>query len=339
MSPPGRAWNVGSATGLGALPGLSADEAARSVAGELPQLPHLAQLPERGVGADPIGRAVGMLVEIWGDVVPSGWRISRRPSRDSRRAGDFLAWDLDAAEQHLAGAAQVKVQICGPWTLAAGLEVPSGNRAVTDAGAVTDLAESLREGVLQHLADVRRRLPGAEVIVQLDEPALPAVMAGTLSTASGFGTVRAVPEQRVRDVLADLVHALGDTAVIGWCPGASAPLSLLRGCGIGALAVDVTELGSSAARLDPIGEAVEAGVVLLAGLVPPTAPRGDRSLAQWARPLLETWSRLGLPRGSLAGVVPTPTSGLEAATPEWAVTAMATCRRLAEALADPPEGW
>ena len=107
------------------------------VAGELPSLPHLVELPDRGVGADMVGRAVGMLVDIYGEVVPSGWRISRRPGRDTSRAKDFLSWDLDAAQQQYAGAEWVKVQVCGPWTLAAMLEVPSGHRALTDPGRST----------------------------------------------------------------------------------------------------------------------------------------------------------------------------------------------------------
>ena len=73
---------------------------------------------------------------------PSGWRIARRPGRDTLRAKDLLAWDLDAAEEHYAGAEWVKVQVCGPWTLAAGLELPSGHRALTDAGAVSTTSPS-----------------------------------------------------------------------------------------------------------------------------------------------------------------------------------------------------
>ncbi|GGL85583.1 methionine synthase [Nakamurella endophytica] len=351
-----RPWNVAAATGLGPLPGTSPDEAARSVAGELPDLPHLAELPGRGAGADAVGRTVSLLVDIWADVVPSGWRVSRRPGRDTRRAVDFLSWDLDAAEQHYAGADWVKVQVVGPWSLAAAIETPSGNRALTDAGAVRDLAASLGEGLAAHLADVRRRLPAAGVVLQLDEPDLPAVLAGSLPTASGFGTVRAIDEQVVRDVLAELVATVGsiDTAgtvaalgtagtvgtpVLAVCPDPRAPLGLLREIGASALWVDATAVGTAAARLDPIGEAVEAGVAIVAGLVPAAGPTTPRSLGAAARPLTEAWRRLGLPRTSLADVVVTPTGSLAQVSADRAVTAMATCRRLAQALQDPPDGW
>ncbi len=155
-----RSWHAGVATGIGSLPGVSTDEATRTVAGELPELPHLVELPDRGVGADMAGRSAALLVEIYAEVVPSGWRITRRPGRDIQRAKDFLQWDLDAAQQHFEGADWVKTQVCGPWTLAALLELPNGHRALTDVGAVDDLAVSLAEGVLAHVDELARRLPG-----------------------------------------------------------------------------------------------------------------------------------------------------------------------------------
>ena len=67
-----------------------------------------------------------------------------------------------------------------------------GERVVTDPGAVRDLVDSLAEGLAQHVGDVRRLVPGAEVVVQLDEPSLPAVLRGGLPTVSGFGKLSAV---------------------------------------------------------------------------------------------------------------------------------------------------
>lgn len=333
-------WNVGAATGLGSLPGTSADEAARSVAGELPELPYVAELPDRGVGADMVGRAIGLLVDIFGEVVPSGWRISRRPGRDTRRAKDFHSWDLDAAEQHFAGAARVKVQLCGPWTLAASLELPSGNRALTDLGAVADLGQSLAEGAGAQLAELARRLPGTELILQLDEPGLPAVLAGSLPTASGFGTVRPVDPAVVRGQLATFSESLPALPRLVHCCHPDVPLTLLREAGFEAFALDVTKVGSGAVRLDPIGEAIEAGAVLLAGLVPATRPAGaPKSLRDWAAPLLELWDRLGFRRADLTQVVPTPTCGLAGASAAWSIEAMRLSRELARAFQDPPAGW
>lgn len=336
-----RAWNAGAATGIGSLPGTSPGEAATMVAVELPELPHLVELPARGVGADLVGRTAGLLVDIWAEVVPSGWRISRRPGRDSLRAKDLLAWDLDAAEERFAGAEWIKTQVCGPWTLAAGLELPSGHRALTDPGAVRDLAESLIEGVRTHLAELARRIPGAGVVLQIDEPGLPAVLAGSLPTASGFGTVRSVPAARVQELLATVVDAVGERPTIGHCCHPQAPLRLLRACGFDALAVDLTVVGDRPPVLDALGELIDSGGILLAGVIPATGPvKPDRPLAKWAAPLLETWNRLGFRRDDMAAsVVPTPCCGLAGADRDWAVQAMKLAGQLADALPDLPETW
>ncbi len=327
----------GLATGLGSLPGQDPDEAVRMVAGELPDLPHLVELPDRGPGADLIGRTVGLLVDIHGEVVPSGWRVSRRPGRDMRRAHDYLAWDLDAAQTAYAGAARVKVQVCGPWTLAAGLEVPSGNRALNDDGAVDDLTASLIEGLSDHVLQVGRRIPGAEVVVQIDEPGLPAVLRGSLPTASGFGTVRAVEPARARDVLAQVTEAFPGAIV--HCCHPDAPVRLFSAAGFAAVSLDLTAIGTGAAQIDPIGEALESGLRLLAGLVPSPAPASPVTVRELSRPLFELWNRLGLSRAELAGVAVTPTCGLSGADRTWAQRALALSRELAAALLDPPEGW
>ena len=101
-------------------------------------------------------------------------------------------------------------------------------------------------------------------------------------------------------------------------------------------------LGSTAAALDPIGEAVETGAILLAGVVPSVAAGATRGrrCRRWAAPLLQTWDRLGFARDLLAAsVVPTPTCGLAGADREWTLRALRLCSELAEALTDLPEDW
>jgi hypothetical protein len=319
------------------MPGTSYDEAVRIVGGELPELPHLPDLPARGIGADPVGQAVGVLVDLPAEVVPSGWRLARRPGVDQRRAEDQARWLVDAAEQQFAGAEWIKVQVLGPWSLAALLELPSGHRVVTDPAAVDDLVASLLEGLRARLAELAVRAGGAGLVVQLDEPMLPAVIAGTLPTASGFGTVRSVDAPRVRDLLADLRSGLSVPTVARAAAGS--PVGLLREAGFDGLAVDLTRLGTSAADLDPWAEAVEAGVTLLAGVIPTAAPIPG-TLRGRSAPLLDAWRRWGFPLSRLPGaVVPTPTDGLADATTEQAVRILRATREIARALADPPDDW
>ena len=49
---------------------------------------------------------------------------------------------------------------------------------------------------------MQRRVPGASLILQLDEPSLPSVLAGRVPTESGFSTLRAVEGSAARDALA-----------------------------------------------------------------------------------------------------------------------------------------
>ncbi|MEP6598115.1 MAG: methionine synthase [Actinomycetota bacterium] len=315
-----RLWPPGAATAVGSLPGADIVEALRLVFDELPGLPHLPELPARGPGAELIGRGAALLVDLPVEIAPSGWRLTARPGRDLRRAGDIMARDLDALQrqaEEYRGA--LKIQATGPWTLAASLELPSGHRVISDHGATRELAASLAEGLRLHLADVARRVPGASVVLQLDEPSLPAVILGRVPTPSGYGTVRAIEattvEQTLRSVLA--VAPFGTRAV--HCCSSDVPIELLRGAGADALALDLAAVGDT--RRDALGEAVEAGLSLWVGVVPATD--GDISLESARPPVERLWAELGFPRGQLASaVVPTPGCGLAGATPAYARRAL-----------------
>ena len=69
------------------------------VVGELHTLTHLVELPARGVGADLIGRAGALLVDIGIDTVPRGYRIAPGRSSVVRRAVSLLDEDVDALEE------------------------------------------------------------------------------------------------------------------------------------------------------------------------------------------------------------------------------------------------
>lgn len=343
-APPAR-WPDGAGTGVGSMPGADPREAAATVVGELPQLPHLPELPARGVGADMIGRTAGLLVDLAVEVVPSGYRVAARTGRDHRRAVDLLRGDLDAFDEACEPARPdwVKVQAAGPWTLAAAVEVHSGHRVLTDAGAVREFTASLLEGLRAHVAEVATRT-GAHVLVQLDEPTLPAVLAGVLPTASGYGTVAAVGRTEAQDALREFVSALGAPVVVHCCADRP-PVRLLAGAGAVGVGIDATLpvfRGETAlpAALDALGEVWDAGTPLLLGLVPAREPPARPELRDLARPAFDLADRLGFDRARLGTLaVPTPTCGLAGATPAWARRAMALVRDLGQAFVDPPEGW
>jgi methionine synthase II (cobalamin-independent) len=318
-------WPSGAATGIGSLPGTDIVEAVRVVLGELPDLPYLPELPDRGPGADLLGRGAGLLVDLPVEVYANRWRVAARPGHDLRVSHDLLERDLDAVTEQAADyAGAFKVQAAGPFTLAAGIELPTGGPLLRDHGAVQDLVESLAEGLRGHLADLSARLPRAQLLLQIDEPSLPAALAGRVPTESGFGTLRRVPESTARAALARIVDAVG-VPVIVHCCAPDVPIGLVRGAGAAAVALDLGLLGD----LDPLGEALDAGMGLIAGVVDTRAPGGGRppSSAQAASRVREVWAKLGFPASRLPEqVVVSPACGLAGATPEYARAVIAACR-------------
>lgn len=338
MPGPG-AWPPGGATGVGSMPGTDPGEAARLVVGELPDLPHLPELPARGPGADLLGRGAALLAELYVDLQPAGWRLVPRPGVDSRRARDLLQRDLDALEEAAEGyAGALKLQAAGPWTLAAGIELQRGDKALSDPAAVADIAAALAEGVAAHVADVGRRVPGATLLLQLDEPSLSQVLRGEVPTASGFGRLRTVETpvatDRLRTVLAAATAA--DALPLVHCCAATPPVDLLVAAGARGLSLDATVL--TVADDEALGVAVEAGVPLFLGTVPST----DADLSDPGRnvaPVRALWRRLGFAPEALAGaVVVTPVCGLAGASPAYARAALRRCREAGQLLVEEPEG-
>jgi len=327
-------WPAGAATGIGSMPGGDVAEAQRIVLGEL-AVPHLPELPARGPGADLVGRGAALLVDLPVELYAARWRIASRPGRDRRRALDLLERDLDQmTEQAGEFTGTFKIQAAGPFTLAAGIELPIGGRMLRDAGAVRDLAESLAEGLREHVAQVRRRLPRADVLLQLDEPSLPAVLAGRVPTESGLGAYRPVETGTATGLLRTVVDAVGGPVVVHCC-APDVPLELVRAAGAVGVALDLARVGD---RLDPLGEAIDAGLGIVAGAVAALPPPSGRapSSAQVADRVRQLWDRLGFPRARLAEqVVVSPACGLAGATDAYARAVLAACRdagrRLAEA--------
>jgi hypothetical protein len=264
---PGYPWPAGSATGIGSMPGTNPAEAMRVIAGELPGFPHLPELPGRGPGADLTGRTAALLVDLPVEVTPRGWRLAERPGRDLARARAMLSSDLDVMAEVLDGfRGPVKVQLCGPWTLAATLELPRTlNMALADPGAVADLTASLAEGAAAHAAELAKRLPGASLLVQFDEPALPAVVAGAVPTASGLSRLAAVGADVLGERLEQVLAATRAYTVVHCCAPA-VPFGILRAAGAGAVAFDLGLLRRG--EEDGVAESAEAGMGLLVGAVP-----------------------------------------------------------------------
>lgn len=328
------------ATGIGSMPGgdvlageadnaRSYSEAVRVVVGELPDFVHVPELPGRGAGANMTGRALSLLSGLGADLQPAGWRLTDHSGIDHRRARSLLAQDLDVVEEHTQGFSGVfKTQVAGPWTLAATVEKPRGDKVLSDHGARRELTESLAEGLRDHVADLRRRVPdAAEVVVQLDEPALPAVLAAQIPTASGWGKHRAVHPPELSAALELVCAAISDagaTPIVHSCaPGF--PIALVRGAGAQGISVDLDMLDTSS--YDDLAAAVDAGEWVLLGAVPSLgqqSPPTERSVTERVLRLLDM---LGLEPNDRLAI--TPSCGLAGADPGWARTALALSRKAA----------
>jgi methionine synthase II (cobalamin-independent) len=329
------------ASGVGSWPGTAARPAAEVVVGELAAaLAHLVELPARGVGADLLGRAGALLIDVAIDTVPRGYRIAARPGAVTRRAVSFLDEDMDAMEEAWetaglrGGGRVVKVQAPGPITLAAGIELTNGHRAITDPGAVRDLAASLAEGVAAHRAELSRRLD-TPVVVQFDEPSLPAALGGQLSGVSALSPVAALDESVARSLLDTCVQTVGAEVLLHSCAPAL-PWDLLTRSMIGAISVDAATLKT--ADLDGIAAFVESGRAVMLGVVAARPPDKRPSAEEVAAAVVAVTDRLGFGRSALrerVGV--TPACGLAAATPQWARTAIELARKAAEAFAHEPD--
>jgi methionine synthase II (cobalamin-independent) len=329
------------ASGVGSWPGAAARQAAEVIVGELADaLAHIVELPARGVGADMLGRAGALLIDVAIDTVPRGYRIAARPGAVTRRAISLLDEDMDALEEAWevaglrGGQRVVKVQAPGPITLAAGLELANGHRAITDPGALRDLAASLAEGVATHRAALAHRLD-TPVVVQFDEPSLPAALGGQLAGVTALSPVAALDEAVAGALLDACVAVVGPDVVVHSC-AAGLPWNLLQRSAIGAVSIDAATLRT--ADLDGVAAFVESGRTVMLGVVPGAAPERLPSAEEVAKAVVAVTDRLGFGRSALRDRIGvTPACGLAGATVQWARTAIGLALKAAEAFAGDPD--
>ncbi len=304
-------------TGIGSWPGVDVGEAVKIAFELCPELPYLPELPARGPWAGLVGRSTAWLHELPVDLQPAGWRLSDTSGRDHRRAVSMLRSDLDQLEEQAQEyAGPVKLSVAGPWTMAASMERPRGDRVLADPGARRELGQSLAEGIVELLVELRRRLPEIDWLVQLDEPLLPEVLGGGVPTASGLGRHRSVdiPEvggaytwlvQRVRSAIGSAV----EVPMVVHCCAADVPVEMLRRAGLSGVLLDLDLAGS--ATWDEVAEALEAGTLIGLGALPTGPDRGAPMTArQVADRALRPLRQLGLDPSIMGQLLITPACGL-----------------------------
>lgn len=272
------------ATGVGGWPGTSARAAATAVSQTCDGLPHLPELPARGPGGDMIGRAMARIAKVAGDLAVhtalGGWRLSGSPGRDLSRADGYWSEDLDAIEERFEGhVGPFKVQLAGPLTLAASVEDRAGEKLLRDAGAVRDLAGASAQAWLDLIAEVRRRLPGADVIMQVDEPLLADVLSGKVPTQSTWTTYPAVARTDATGLLQTVRAAHGGEAVLHCC-AEEVPFDVLADAGFAA-SFDMALVG--AAAVEAVGHHIDAGRRVFLGVEAASVTAGVAAVTRFGR--------------------------------------------------------
>jgi hypothetical protein len=326
------------ATGVGSMPGTDPREATAIVVGELGSFPHVVELPARGPGADPVGRTACLLADVDRsfevETTVTGWRVGHAGQGALRRARAWLSQDLEVLEES-AGAHRgpVKIQVVGPLTLAARIEDPAGESLVRDPGAVVELASACASAFTELIGRMRRAFPHADVVVQVSEPDLPAVLAGRVRTSSGRLTYRSVEPPIVQSHLRTVLDAINSASALGGvrCAVPQAPIELFIDAGARFVSLDLDQ------ELPPneaLPRAWEGGTGLLLGCVPQASlhdpAMSDRDASAPLRAFMDTWGFGEVP----ANVALTPSGGLANLDPVRARVAIERCVRIGSIVRD-----
>lgn len=325
------------ATAAGDWPGTDPREANRAVRGELggADLPIMPSLPARGPGSDAVGRTLGILVELPFDLQPHGWRLVQRPGRDQRRAESALSSDINALGD-IAGAEErpaprLKLHLRGPLSLAAETHLHGGERVLVDSGARRELYESLAAGAADLVRRVSSAARGAEVLLQLDEPAADDVLTGRVPTASGYRTLRAVDRREATeawDLLTASAVAAGATGTVVAPGSGDVVFDAARSSAVSALSLDLR--GITDRRWEALAEDLESGRRLHLAILDPAGNLPQVTVLVEA--VLAAWRRIGLPVAALAALTVTALPGLDARSPADAVRAVTRLAQVADAL-------
>jgi hypothetical protein len=187
------------------------------------------------------------------------------------------------------------------------------------------------EGYLKRVAAAA---PGARIMVQIDEPDIAAVLAGTIPTASGYRTLRSVPGREATEswqLVIDALRAAGSVETVVAVPEVEAPFERILAAGADGIAVPLRALTSR--QWEQLAGAVEAGKRLWAGALDVADPAaalpkvGDVVENVW-RP----WRQLGLPASTLGALRVTPSEGLASHSPAAARNVLTRLTQVADGL-------
>jgi methionine synthase II (cobalamin-independent) len=173
------------------------------------------------------------------------------------------------------------------------------------------------------------------VVVQFDEPSLPAALGGRLTGVTALSPVAALDES-VAEALLDICAASVGADVLLHSCAPKLPWDLLQRSAISAISLDAVTL--RAPDLDGIAAFIESGRTVMLGVVEAEAPERRPAVEEVAAAVVAVTDRLGFDRSALRDRIGvTPACGLAGATPQWARTAIGLARKAAELFAEDPD--
>ena len=168
----------------------------------------------------------------------------------------------------------MKFAVGRPWTLAATMERPRGDRVLADHGARRELRSRWPRASPSWSSSMRRRLPDIDPAGPAGRAAAARGAGRSMPTASGFSRHRAVDEQQVSETFSYLIDQVASTGVAAQmsvhCCASGVPIELLHRAGFSVLFLDLDQL--SGADWDSIAERLEDGLLLGAGALPTRRP-------------------------------------------------------------------
>jgi len=313
----------GLATGVGSLPHTDARAAAELVLRVLAELPAVPQLPARDPREGMLAQWLGALPEVVAQ--PDGEiEVTARSDAppecvfDHHAHAGLLAF-LDAAEALERPPARVKAQITGPLTLGVALHragMPT-ERAFRRAAEVTRAWSTALEDELDD------RLPQAEVVLFLDEPALVEWKRGGAP----------LDRDAAIDVLSGALAATDCVTGVHVCGDGDLGLALEAGPQI--LGVEVSD--ALVRDTVPLARFLDGDGWVAWGAIPTDRPVGESADAHWRR-LASVWcelTRRGCDPVSLRarGII-TPACGLAGYGASQAERVLGIARELASRVHD-----
>jgi methionine synthase II (cobalamin-independent) len=315
---------AGAATAIGSLPHHDAHAAASLVLRCLPELPAAPELPRRSARETMVARWVSAIPEV--TVEPDGALHVQHEESDApvmpvfdRDMHDGLLTFLEVAADQPKAINRVKVQLTGPLTLGVALS----RAGMAHGRAFVRAVEATRSWARVLEREVAERLPGTDVVLFFDEPAL----------VRWRDDEPPLDRETATDLLSAALAAPSCTTGVHVCGAGDVRLALDAGPDV--IALDVSEVLLDDAFA--LSRFLEGDGWIAWGAVPTDRPVGESAAPLW-KALVDVWCELTKrgcdPIRLRNQALVTPACGLAGHGPSQAEHAMLLAREIGNRVLD-----